>query len=621
MYPDAIFSSTRLEDRIRAWPATLLLFCMIASARIAQVSLYGAAIPFFDQWDELNYKFRAWIDGSWHFTQLFEPLNEHRIAFTRLFCLGLFEANGRVFDNLAVGFANAVLYAGLWVLLYICLSRGDGSRWRRVSMLLVAMILGVLPFDWENVLAALQNAFYFMEIGAIALIAVCAYRKPSLSTWMLLTLMGVANLYTMASGMLAAPAVCAVVLMRAWREPLRPAYFLGLVGAMICITLFGLWLIPELPHDLYARGLAEYAHSLLIALSWPLEPLGKFSVPVAVILWAPFGIWLYRFWRTRDAEANEIVAAGIAAWVVLQFLAIAHARGHDMTTISSRYGEIPAIGLAANFWLALKLAFRVSASRRWMALSAIFTGTCLTACIFWLRLPYYAAELKYRQQYSQVETWHVRNYMNGVPLPVLVPGTPLLPYPDINVLRADLAKPDMRALLPPALFPHPDPSRDTPLSQAASALQQQVRDFFPNAVRTTALASFNSDVSPASAEATNAFCSMDWIDTVYAPEDDSIRVGDRVRFSGWYANDSRAAVPDLAIRLVGSVGRFATTIPSGDPRPDIVNALQSRAARYAGFSTIASTSNVLPDTYRILLEAVTGQRDICDTHRKLIVLP
>ena len=78
--------------------------------------------------------------------------------------------------------------------------------------------------------------------------------------------------------------------------------------------------------------------------------------------------------RFRQASSNEIFAIGVTFWVVLQTFAIAHARGHGLVSLPSRYTEILAIGLLANLWLTLNMLRQPLRSGIVMFLEAVAAG-------------------------------------------------------------------------------------------------------------------------------------------------------------------------------------------------------------------------------------------------------
>lgn len=471
---------TRQPPRIHWQLGIVLTFVAVTLTRIIYVSLYAMPIPFLDQWDELNTQFRPWLDGGWHFSRLFAPHAEHRVLFTRLVGMLLIAVNGHVFDNLVVAYANTFIYAGLWALVFALLTHNT-TRNARLAVLAFVIVLGVLPFDWENILVGFQNQFYFLELSAVALLGLAAWRDGSWQTLALLVLLALASLFTMASGLLAAPAVCAVVVLRTWRDRTRPAFLLSVILAMLAVTALGLVLLMHTQKNTAynATGAVEFLRGWVTALMWPLQPYNPSRVLFAAIVWSPLVIWMWRFGRARTADETTIFAAGLAIWVFLQCFAIGYSRGHGLKALAWRYTEIPALGLAANFTLALKLASGPAiASRRMIALAAIVLVSATTGWIFYKRTPMDYSYMQQRYRYSQSETANVARYLAGHALPQLPSMDLDLPYPTAARLKQFLDMPGMRALLPPSLFPSSQSRKHTPLSNLASGMQRFLRERF-----------------------------------------------------------------------------------------------------------------------------------------------
>jgi hypothetical protein len=114
----------------------VLLFAVLAGVQLLQVLRFAAAVPFWDQWDsEIALLMKPWVEGELSLAALIAPHNEHRIAFSRLWALLLFELNGREVDNLVGASANTALHAAVLVLLYARLRAGLATRARVVLAL------------------------------------------------------------------------------------------------------------------------------------------------------------------------------------------------------------------------------------------------------------------------------------------------------------------------------------------------------------------------------------------------------------------------------------------------------------------------------------------------------
>lgn len=599
---------------------TLLVFLAIAAARMVYVSLYASALPFWDQWDELNLLFRPWHDGTWHWLQLFSAHNEHRIALTRILGLLLFEGNGHTFDNLVECYANAFLYAGMWSLAYALLSRHEENSLHRCMLALGVIALGALPFDWENTLVGFQSQFYFMEMAAIGAVGIAAYCRPSTCALAMLACLCVAGLFTMGSGVLAAPAVCVVMVLLAWRDrtALRPK--VATIMVMLAITAMGLLSIPHVPSDarFASNGLAEHIHAMLVVLAWPLQSFGRRGLLLAAVVWMPTVLWCLRFLGTARASDSEIFIVGTCAWVLLQFLAIAHARGHGIQAVPSRYTEIPAIGIACNAWLALKLMDNTR-NMQLLASTAIAVGFAMVGYVFYKRTPSDHQAMIQRHSFSVIETWHVRNALSGRGLPASAPGSLEIPYPSSSRLQYFLSLPDMRAILPGMLLPPLERGGNAPLSRLSDTLQHAIRRW-SHTPRFTELAA-----TATQSTASRGYCALDSVSpggSFSKQAEVSLYRGDLVQLTGWYVDSLRSATPSLSIILAGSAHSYAISASTNILRTDVARALHSPAAMHAGYRVAALLAPVEAGTYPIVQASNTSApASTYDSGRELRVLP
>lgn len=343
------------------WSA-IVLFAIIALARVVYISLFATDTPFADQWDsEAALLLKPWQDGTWQISQLFSAHNEHRIALTRLLTLALFELNNGQWDNLVEAYVNVVIAALTLTLLYSLLARHGSSIGRWVLFAAVALI-GALPFSWENFLTGFQSVFYLMTLLAIVMISVAAFRPATMRSACLLFALACLSLFTAASGLVGCISVVVVILMSCIEARTVDRAQAVTIGLMLLTSVFGIYITPVVGHHaaLKAVGIREHLDALTTALMWPLQPIdGKpFSlapkVLAAIAMWSPTCLRLAQFARSRKASPGLRFAIGIAAWVFLQSIAIAHSRGHLMAALSPRYMEISALGMAINAWLVVE---------------------------------------------------------------------------------------------------------------------------------------------------------------------------------------------------------------------------------------------------------------------------
>lgn len=440
--------------------ALLALFGLILAARAFYVSIYAEDLPYWDQWDaEADRLLRPWMEGNWHLANLFEPHAEHRIALTRLISLALFTANDHQWDNLVEAYANTMLYAAVYALLYWLLSRDNLDRRSLWANLLAVLTISVLPFSWENVVVGFQSQFYCMALGALALVALVIYRRLSRTNLAFLCMLGVMSLFTMAAGMLGCVAAAGAMLLRCARDMRTPRIALAVVACMAIVTALGLLLIPAVPSHVALKsiGIKEHMGSMLNALMWPLESYGGRNWSLlrrwlcVLVLWAPSLLWLIRFARFRRATDGELFAAGMMLWVALQAVAIAHSRGHGMVALSSRYMDLTAMGLILNAWFATRLVWPPASSSvpRGGLGKAIAIGFALVAIVgLYRRTGADLQAVRERHHLTVVEMGHVRDYVRTGDPTQLVQPFQHIPYPDADRLRSLLDNPTIHDMLP-----------------------------------------------------------------------------------------------------------------------------------------------------------------------------
>jgi hypothetical protein len=440
-------------------PSLFLLFVSVLLGRIVYLSLYAGDLPFWDQWDaEADSLLRPWVEGQLHFSALFAPHNEHRIFFSRVLSLALFVLNSGQWDNLVEVYANAILYAAMLSMLCARLCDISQNAWQRAGFLIIVLVTSLQPFAWENTLVGFQSQFYFMAAMAISMIGVAACRPISRSAIWILLLLGAASLVTMASGVLACVPVIAVVFMRSWRDRSGLKHVFTTFTIMVFLTVIGLALVPNISGHaaMKAIGVKEHLSATLTALMWPFQSFGEHNWPIknclaiALIMWMPSLVWLNQFVRLRKASNAELFAAGIAFWVILQALAIAHSRGHGMNALASRYMDISAIGLLVNTWFALRMLplppVASFASVRFYTAAFVFFLMASYGLAIRFRVDW--SGMVNRHQLVVIQTTNVREYVRTQDSESLDQPLLHIPYPNPAQLRVFLDNPTIHSMLP-----------------------------------------------------------------------------------------------------------------------------------------------------------------------------
>lgn len=599
------------------------IFFVILLAKLVYVSLYATQIPFWDQWDELDFIYRPWFTGSWHWSLLFSPHNEHRIAWTRIVNLTLFTLNDYKFDNLVESYFNTALFAGLWTLAYQLFTWNETCLRRRVVPALAIVFLGILPFDWSNITIGFQSQFVFLEAFALILLGIASYCRLSWPQSLLLILVGTAGLFTMASGVLAIPAAIGVLIIRAWQERSLNKYFIVACLALFVPMAFGFFLVANSPSQpgYPATGILEFLRAFMVALEWP--GTGHFGTLFIFIIWAPTLIWAWRFVWNQDVTAREIFAFGFCIWVLFQFLAMAGARAGGLQSLPSRYTEIPALGIVANLCLALRLR-KTFEPRKNLFTRAFFPCVLILACQLLGKAP--SDYKNYVRQHDILDMWTINtyNFIDGKGLPPRSEISIPLPYPSLSRIEDLLNSPVIRAMLLPKVSKGAPPA--APLSKYALKLQNAVQRWFaissPTKLQLLPEKLFNSQ-----ANAVNGFCSIDQTNLnniLITNNEISIKTAQSVlQLQGWILNRRFAAPHHFLIEFIGDHdNNYMIKAKSGQKRADVKKAFKSNAADRSGYTAIAELNNIAPGSYKIMLAGHDhGHVFVCKTNKILLVNP
>jgi hypothetical protein len=320
------------------------MILVVVGARLWLIDQYGPRVPFLDAWQQLDTVLLPFVRGALTWSDLFAPHNEHRIALTRVYDLGLFILEGQ-WDARVTMVANVFLAAASAALCCLLFWAYLGRRYLELLVILAALGWG-LPFAWENTLWGFQSTFYILVLFfVLALWLMLGYRPLSLP-WLLGAWFALCSLFTLASGMLAPCAIFVISLLvqvlwgsRATRDWLTPtlAALLNILGVALPLPAGG--------HQLHAQSLGAWASAFARFLAWPwTDPWW-----LAVLIWAPIAIlFILRLARRSRPRLAEQMLFGVALWVVLQAAVIAYGRGEYQGPMQSRYMDIFKLSLIVN---------------------------------------------------------------------------------------------------------------------------------------------------------------------------------------------------------------------------------------------------------------------------------
>jgi hypothetical protein len=333
---------------------SLALFAFVLGARWAVVDRFGSDLPEWDQWDaEGLHSLVPWFERTGFLAELVRAQNEHRVVVTKLVNLGLTLANGQ-WDQKLECTVNAMFPAMIALGFYFLAARVFPAR-RQVFLVLLLMAAFGLPLSWQNIVSGFHSQQFFLLGFSAAAIALLPNSRPGSTGWVLGALSAALALWSMASGLLAAAVVTGLVALRIARG--RAAWRAQLPTLGLCAVLVGIGLLSQVtfaPHEvLKAHTARDFALTVVRALQWPASSMEVF----AILYWLP---WCRLAWRVcrrpgisgapREAgfEGLGLTLLGLGAWVLLQLLATAYARGAGGPSPASRYIDTLAFGQVVN---------------------------------------------------------------------------------------------------------------------------------------------------------------------------------------------------------------------------------------------------------------------------------
>jgi hypothetical protein len=446
-------SRVRLRSGVQRAVPLLLLFLLIVTGRAVFVSLFGESLPYWDQWDaEGAFLIKPWLEDTWGVGQLFAPHNEHRVVFTRLLALGLFEANQGQWDNMVAAYANTVVYAVVAGTIYAVLQPQLPSRLTRSVLFVALLLLAWLPYAQDNTLIGFQNQFFAMTGFAVVAVAIAAMAKDDAILIPALVSVAILGLFTMASGLLGAVAAAAVLMLRWWVGRLRPALMLIAVVLLATVAIFGYALVPHIAgHDvLKAPDFGTWLKATSMCMAGPL-PHGD---RIAWLIWLPTGIAAYRLLKRREAQPGDLAAFGMAGWVLLQCAAMGYSRGNDMSVVSSRYLDVLSVGLVVNLWFVMRFCLPGSGENaprpawRFAGYAVATVFLAVVAIGFVRRTPHDMREAAWKRDIRAIQTENVRRYVLESDPRHLDQPFMHIPYPHASRLAGLLDDPSIRSTLP-----------------------------------------------------------------------------------------------------------------------------------------------------------------------------
>lgn len=441
--------SSRLARALRV-ALLISLFLAVLGGNLAVIARYGSDLPHWDQWDaEGAQAILPYLQHRLTLADLIAPNNEHRVACTRILALGLLALNGQ-WDARLECVVNAAMFAALAVLFFRYGARFLG-RGRQAAWFLAVAALTAPPVAWQNVISGFHSQQYFLIGFSLVTLALLLTAPPWTARWWAGVGCAFAALFTMASGLLAAATVIAVLALEGRPREVWRRHGITLAACLSFVMLgWALRVIIAQNAVLEAHSVRDFAVTFWRSLQWPADGFA----PLALLVWLPWALWAWRHWRRSGAHSGRdrvLFAAG--AWVILQFAATAYGRGAGGAWPASRYLDTVVIGLLVNVLALLVLPAAPAAAswKRWLrpALTILWFGVVGAgvvrhlARVIRVELPPAAADL--RQEELDTRAYLVTGDAHDLDGPI--------PYPNKKALIERLSHAEIRSVLPAGVRP------------------------------------------------------------------------------------------------------------------------------------------------------------------------
>ena len=443
--------------RANSRPIFLLsLFLILLGSRAALIRYAGNSTPFMDEWDgDAALLIKPYFEGRLSVSDIFAPLNEHRIVFTRLLVLSILKVSG-YWDVVLQMIVNAILELTTIVAISYGLARVLSKGWAPAAMI-ACVIMNAVPYGYDNVLLGFNTHFYLLNAFSFASLWLMTGERAWSVRWAAGAVVAVASYFCMASGALTLAAVCGVHLLQAAvgrRSGVREATG---IAALAVATFVLLRLIPhvEASEAFRAHSIGQFLSALAELAFWPA------TTALGTVLLVPSALFVLRVAIDRPAATDpRWVNVAALLWVLAQVLALAV--GRAQWAIQSRYTGVLLIGLMIDlisaFWIFQSYAIgdRPAVWRR------ITLAAWLAVFVLSLTHPqrHLRSAIDERRDIAIAEAKNLRSYLaTGDASYLAGPSALQIPYFDSGRLRELLDTPSIGAALPPDLTGATPPSR------------------------------------------------------------------------------------------------------------------------------------------------------------------
>jgi hypothetical protein len=435
--------------------SVLVLFALAAIAlggKFLLIRAAGSEVPYWDAWDGEGIRIYApYAWGKLEWKNFFDLHNEHRPALSRVLNFGVFLLNDRMWDARPQMIVNAFLHLSALAILLLAIRRGLSIvAWAWVGAVTAGLLAA--PVGWYNTVIGFQSQFHFLLLCAFGHLALSLSYTPQQARWWLGQVIGVAGLFSMASGFLSGAALIAVAALRAGKRRETGIRLWANLAVGAALIAAGWCLKKEMPYheNLRVTSVGQFIDAFAHILAWPYHRM-LFG---ALLVHLPVAWFLVYLWRDRrETPAADWVLGGFAAWCLLQNAALAYQRsqGGDFVFVD-RYFDLYASGLAVAAACLARLHALSCLPRRWLLYVLGWTAWVGAGIAIGSFAAWQAKIIPFIEERAVNEARLLRYTQSGDPDVILLAPDGELPYPKNNPWLLHLLQfPEIAATLPPSV--------------------------------------------------------------------------------------------------------------------------------------------------------------------------
>jgi hypothetical protein len=345
--------------------------------------------------------------------------------------------------------AQAALHAGVLTLLVGMLRQVLPNRaW--VLFGLIATLLYLVPFSWENTLWGFQSQFYFMLLcGTLGIWLTWRYSEFSGNWWIgwVFLLLG---LFGMGNGILAPAAAFGVWLVRTLFDSTRRGHNLLALLPILVLIVFGESLLVEVTHHerFKAHNISEFLSFFFKLSGWPTE------IPTTgLLLHLPIlAIGIFVLVRRPPRQDPAWFLAALGAWSTLAMAALAYGRANH--PLASRYTDGLAFGLMISLASALYLSALAGTDRiqRVVRIGIAFGVAIVAGGLFHSLTRDLMVDIPAHNALEPIQKNHLLGFLSSGDTSVLENKPHLhVPYPNAQRLAQILNNKDLQQFLPASI--------------------------------------------------------------------------------------------------------------------------------------------------------------------------